>query len=191
LASKFKAIVNIVNVVVSVVLQHKLDLSAIVEAFPNVGYNPEQFPGVVFRLKRPKSVTLIFGTGKMVCVGAKSEKQAGSAVRTVIKNLKKEGILMAWKPEVTIQNIVAQVNLSGTIDLVELCELERRSCGRVIYEPEQFPAIIYRMNEPRAVILIFASGKLVCTGIRKEKDARIAVDKLLRKLEDHNLISVQ
>jgi transcription initiation factor TFIID TATA-box-binding protein len=189
--SKSEAIVNIVNVVVSVTLKHKLDLSAIVKAFPNVEYNPEQFPGAVFRLKRPKSVILIFGTGKMVCVGAKSEKQARSAVRAVINSLKKAGILMAGKPKVTIQNIVAQANLSGTIDLVELCELERRSGGRIIYEPEQFPAIIYRMNEPRAVILIFASGKLVCTGIKREKDVRIAVDKLLCKLEDHNIISIK
>jgi len=85
----------------------------------------------------------------MVCVGTKSEKQARRAVRTILYKLKKAGILLTGKPEITIQNIVANVNLCGAIDLIALCELER-SGGRLMYEPEQFPAIIYRMNNPRA-----------------------------------------
>ena len=132
---------------------------------------------------------MLFGTGKMICVGAKSEKQARRAVRTIFNNLKKAGILITGKPEITIQNIVAQVNLGGAIDLVEPCELQRRIGGKLIYEPEQFPAIIYRMNNPKAVILIFASGKLVCTGIRKEKDVHVAVNQLLQKLDEYNIIS--
>lgn len=187
--SRPKPVINIVNVVVSVTLQHKLDLKAIVKTFPFVEYNPERFPGAVFRLKKPKSVTLLFSTGKMVCVGTKSEKQARRAVRTVLNNLKKAGILLTGKPEITIQNIVANANLGGAIDLIALCELEGRSGGKLMYEPEQFPAVIYRMNNPRAVILIFASGKLVCTGIRKEKDVQVAVDRLLQKLDEYNIIS--
>ena len=183
--------IKIVNVVVSVTLQHKLDLNAIVKALPFIEYNPKRFPGAVFRLKKPRTVTLLFGTGKMVSVGAKSEKEAVRAVRKVIKELKKAGTLMTGTPEITIQNIVANANLGGAIDLVEFCESERHSGGSVIYEPEQFPAIIYRMNKPRAVMLIFASGKIVFTGVRKEKDVPIAAKKLLGKLEEQNLIYKQ
>lgn len=186
--SKFEPMVKIVNVVASVTLQHKLDLKAIVNAFPSVEYRREQFPGAVFRLRKPKTVTLLFGTGKMVCVGAKSEKEAKKAVKKVINELKRGGILMTGKPDIVIQNIVANVDLGRTIDLVEFCESEKRSGGRVIYEPEQFPAIIYRMNEPKAVILIFASGKLVCTGTKKEQEVYIAVNKLLRKLQKQGFI---
>lgn len=186
--SNFKPVVKIVNVVVTVTLPHKLDLKAIVNAFPSVEYRREQFPGAVFRLKKPRTVTLLFGTGKMVCVGAKSENEAKKAVEKVIKQLRKGGILLTGKPNIVVVNIVANANLGGTIDLVEFCQSERRSGGRVMYEPEQFPALIYRINEPKAVILIFASGKLVCTGIRKEEEVNIAVNKLLRKLKEQGLI---
>ena len=189
--SNFKPVVKIVNVVVTATLSHKLDLKAVGNAFPSVVYRREQFPGAVFRLKKPRTATLLFGTGKMVCAGAKSEKEAKKTVKKVIKELKQGGILMRGKPDIAVCNIVATANLGGTIDLVEFCESETRSGGRIMYEPEQFPALIYRMNEPRTVILIFASGKIVCTGIRKEKDVYIAVNKLLRKLEEQDLIYKQ
>ena len=59
--------------------------------------------------------------------------------------------------------------------------------GRIVYEPEQFPGLIYRMDGPRAVFLIFSSVKLVCTGARKEEDVHQAAIKLHRKLEEKNL----
>jgi len=73
--------VQIQNVVAVAVLDQKLDLLSIVKAFRNVEYRPKKFPGLVFRLKQPKTSTLIFGSGKMVCTGAKSEKrrQVGEA----------------------------------------------------------------------------------------------------------------
>lgn len=185
--SRSKAKVKIVNVVVSVTLPHRLDLNAIVKALPYIQYHPKRFPGAVLRLKKPKSVTLLFSTGKMVSVGTRSERQARSAVGKVVKNLKKAGTLITGTPEITVQNIVAHGSLGGSVDLVELCESER-SGGKVMYEPDQFPAVIYRMNEPRAVILVFASGKIVCTGLRKEEDVDIAANKLLHKLEEQGLI---
>ncbi len=60
--------------------------------------------------------------------------------------------------------------------------------GRTMYEPEQFPGLIYRMDEPKVVILLFASGKLVCTGAKKEQDVYDAVSKLHQRLEDEDLI---
>lgn len=60
--------------------------------------------------------------------------------------------------------------------------------GRITYEPEQFPGLVYRMNDPKVVILLFASGKLVCTGARKEGDVHRAVDNLRQKLEKNDLI---
>ncbi len=57
-----------------------------------------------------------------------------------------------------------------------------------MYEPEQFPGLIYRMEEPKVVILLFASGKLVCTGAKQEGDVYVAVDRLHVLLEDKALI---
>lgn len=176
--------VKIENVVASATLNQKIDLNAVVKGYPGVEYRPEQFPGLVFRLKRPKTATLIFNSGKMVCTGAKSEKEARRAVMKVIRELKKSGIVIVGKPELKIQNIVASANLNGIIDL----ERSAYTLGKTMYEPEQFPGLIYRMDDPKVVILLFASGKLVCTGAKKEGDVYKAVENLRKKLEKENLI---
>jgi transcription initiation factor TFIID TATA-box-binding protein len=181
---KSKAIINIENVVASATLNQKVDLNAVVKGYPGVEYRPEQFPGLVFRLKRPKTATLIFNSGKMVCTGAKSEKEARRAVMKVTKELKKGGIITISKPELKIQNIVASASLGGMIDL----EKAAYTLGKTMYEPEQFPGLIYRMGEPKVVILLFASGKLVCTGAKKEQDVYDAVYKLHGILEEKELI---
>jgi len=184
LMPKTKAIVHIQNVVASAALNQKVDLNAVVKSFPGVEYRPEQFPGLVFRLKKPKTATLIFNSGKMVCTGAKSEKESRRAIMTVVRELKKGGIVIISKPELKIQNIVASVSLGGKVDL----EQAVGKLGRTMYEPEQFPGLIHRMDEPKVVILIFASGNLVVTGAKKEQDVYDAVHKLHTSLEEQNLI---
>ena len=119
-----------------------------------------------------------------VLQGAKSEKESKRAVMKVIRELKKSGIIIIGKPELKIQNIVASANLSGLIDL----ERSAYSLGRTMYEPEQFPGLIYRMDVPKVVILLFASGKLVCTGAKQEEDVYEAVTKLHETLELEDLI---
>ncbi|MGA2310603.1 MAG: TATA-box-binding protein [Candidatus Bathyarchaeia archaeon] len=180
---KTKAIINIQNVVAAATLNQKVDLNAVVKSFPGVEYRPEQFPGLVFRLKRPKTATLIFNSGKMVCTGAKSEQEARRAVMTVVKELKKGGIIILSKPDLKVVNMVASASLGGKIDLEAVSTL-----GKTMYEPEQFPGLIYRMDEPKVVILVFASGNLVCTGARREQDVYDAVHKLHERLEEQNLI---
>ncbi len=171
MSDKGRAFINIENVVASATLKQQIDLNAIVRVFPGVEYRPEQFPGLVYRLKKPKTATLIFSSGKMVCTGAKSERQARKAVLKVVDELKRDGI-------------VASAGLGGYIDL------EKATYGlkKTMYEPEQFPGLIYRMDEPKVVILLFASGKLVCTGAKREIQVGIAVNKLQQILELKNLI---
>jgi len=159
---KVKAQIRIENVVASASLNQRIDLKAVVKSYPGVEYRPEQFPGLVFRLKKPKTATLIFNSGKMVCTGAKSEREARGAVMKVINELKRSGIVIVGKPDLKIQNIVASANLSGIIDLEQAAFV----LGKTMYEPEQFPGLIYRMDNPKVVILLFASGKLVCTGAK-------------------------
>jgi transcription initiation factor TFIID TATA-box-binding protein len=180
-----KAYINIENVVATGTLHQNIDLNSIVRACPGVEYRPEQFPGLVYRLKKPKATTLIFTSGKMVCTGAKSERQARKAVMKVVDELNRMGIVILGKPEIQVQNIVASAGLGGHIDL----EKVTYSLKRTMYEPEQFPGLIYRMDDPKAVILIFASGKLVCTGAKKEGEVHRAVTKLQETLEEKILIT--
>lgn len=181
-----KPTVEIENVVASAVLNQRINLFDIVNAFDEsvIEYVPEQFPGLVFRLKKPKTATLIFSSGKMVCTGSKSEKQAIRAIYRVVDELKRVGIPIYNKPEITIQNIVASGSLPGRIDL-EKCAY---TLERTMYEPEEFPGLIYRMKEPKVVLLLFASGKFVCTGARKEEDVKQATDNLYKQLSELNLL---
>jgi transcription initiation factor TFIID TATA-box-binding protein len=176
--------VMIQNVVASATLDQKINLLDIIKAFRNVEYRPKQFPGLVFRLKRPKTATLIFGSGKMVCTGAKSEKEARSAVMKVVRELKTNGIIILGKPKIVIQNIVSSANLYGKIDIETAADI----MDNVMYEPEQFPGAIYRMTEPKVVLLVFASGKLVITGAKREEQVHEAVEKIRALLIDYELL---
>ena len=94
-----------------------MDLNDITRKFPDVEYHPDVFPGLVFRLKTPKSATLIFSSGKMVCTGSKSEELAKKAVKTVVQQLRKGKIKIKKDAVVTIQNIVSSINLGGKVNL--------------------------------------------------------------------------
>ena len=177
--------INIENVVATATLHQNIDLNSIVRIFPSVEYRPEQFPGLVYHLRKPKATTLIFGSGKMVCTGTKSEREANKTAMKVVDELKRNGIVILSKPEIQVQNIVASVGLGGYIDL----EKVTYSLKRTMYEPEQFPGLIYRMDDPKVVILIFTSGKLVCTGATKETEVHRAIAKLQLTLEEKGLIT--
>ncbi len=110
-----KPIVSVENVVASASVDQKIDLNDITAKFPDTEYHPEQFPGLVFRLKTPRTATLIFRTGKMVCTGAKSEEMAIKAVNTVVQKLRKGKIKIKKDAVITVQNIVAAINLGGRI----------------------------------------------------------------------------
>ncbi|RLE50130.1 MAG: TATA-box-binding protein [Candidatus Methanomethylicota archaeon] len=175
-----KPSVKIENVVASVTLNQSIDLDVIANNVPGVEYNPEQFPGLVYRVSKPRTATLIFSSGKMVCTGAKSEKDVHSAVKKIIKSLKERGIVIIGTPEIEIQNIVASANLNAEVNLEKAAML----LENVMYEPEQFPGLIYRMSDPKVVLLIFSSGKMVCTGAKREEQVYEAVNKIYNKLKE-------
>jgi transcription initiation factor TFIID TATA-box-binding protein len=181
---KTKADIKIQNVVACGTLNQRVDLNAVEKCYPSAEYRPEKFPGLVLRLRRPKTAILIFSTGKMVCTGARSAKESRRAIMQAIKELKKGGIIILSKPDLKVVNIVASAILGGKVDLEKTVVALRHT----MYEPEQFPGLIYRMDEPKVVILIFASGNLVVTGAKVEQDIYDAVQKLHESLEEKKLI---
>ena len=180
-----RATVSIQNVVASASVDQRFDLDLISKHFLDVEYRPRVFPGLVFRLKDPKTATLIFSSGKMVCTGAKSEGLARRAVKAVVRRLRERGIPVNSEADVTVQNIVASANLGGKIDLGEAA----RQLPKSMYEPAQFPGIIHRMADPKTVILLFSSGKLVCSGAKRETEVYRAVDNLHATLEQKGLMT--
>jgi len=175
---------RIENIVATVILQHPLDLNLIEARIPEVEYNPDQFPGLVYRMQNPKVTALIFKSGKMVVTGTKSVNQLVYAVKRILKSLIDKGIEIRGRPQIQLQNIVASANLHVIIDLEKAAQELERS----MYEPEQFPGLIYRMNRPRVVLLIFSSGKMVITGAKREHEVEEAVQTIYRILKERSCI---
>lgn len=120
----------------------------------------------------------------MVCTGAKSESEVKKAVGSIIKLLKQHGIDIKNEPIVEIQNIVASANLKAAVDLERAAFLLENA----MYEPEQFPGLIYRMSEPKVVLLIFSSGKVVCTGAKREEQVKEAVNRIYSILKEQGVL---
>lgn len=172
---------KIENVVATVVVEitEKIDLKQIARKHAEVEYNPERFPGLVMRIEKPRATILIFSTGKMVVTGLRKASEADAVVSKVVKNIKKAGIKVT-NPKITIQNIVASGDLHTNIDL----NMAAIVMEYAMYEPEVFPGLIYRMQEPKTVFLIFSTGRIVCTGAKKKEIVRDAVLKLNHQVRE-------
>lgn len=178
--------IKIENVVASTGIGTKLDLNEVIRILEGADYNKERFPGVVYRTTNPKTAALIFGSGKIVCTGAKSIADVSSGLNKVFDKLKAMGIDIPKKPEITIQNIVASADLHTVLNLNAIAI--GLGLENIEYEPEQFPGLVYRLSVPKVVMLLFGSGKLVVTGGKKPEDAEAAVEKIVEELDGLGLM---
>jgi transcription initiation factor TFIID TATA-box-binding protein len=178
--------IRIENVVASTSLADELDLQAVASTLDRAEYEPEQFPGVIYRLKEPKTALLLFRSGKVVCTGGKSKRQVDESVRIVSAMIRKGGQKILMHPKIQVQNIVATSDLESEVNLNTVALT--LGLDRVEYEPEQFPGLVCRVEEPRVVVLLFGSGKLVCTGARRPSDVSLAVEKITKDLQDAGLL---
>lgn len=164
----------------------ELDLNALAVDLSGAEYEPQAFPGLVFRLKEPKTATLLFRSGKLVCTGAKTLDQLKLAIETVVAKIREAGVPIKGTPTFEVQNIVASADLGQSVNLT--ATVISLGLENVEYEPEVFPGLVYRLADPKVVILLFGSGRLVCTGARKPKDIGIAVDKIKEELRAADLL---
>jgi len=179
--------IKIENVVASTAIGAKLDLNQVISVFEGADYNKERFPGVVYRTTNPKTAALIFGSGKIVCTGAKSIADVDIGLSKVFDKLREMGTQILDKPEIKIQkNIVASANLGRVLNLNAIAI--GLGLENVEYEPEQFPGLVYRMATPKVVMLLFGSGKIVITGGKKPEDAEVAVEKIVIELDGLGLL---
>jgi transcription initiation factor TFIID TATA-box-binding protein len=160
-----KSNLKVQNIVATTSLGKQVSLTKLARTQSNTEYNPEQFPGLVLRIKKPKSAVLVFSSGNLVCTGTKSVGQVREVIDAVIKQIAKIGVRITQKPKIMVQNIVA----SGSIDLNLNLNLLALQLENTEYEPEQFPGLVYKLVDPTATFLLFSNGKLVCTGT-KNKD---------------------
>jgi len=179
--------IKIENIVASASLNVDVPLEKIVSKGEGSEYEPEQFPGLVYRLTKPKTAALIFGSGKIVCTGARSIEDVRSVFKKVVSVIRTTGTRVPKNFKVQVENIVASARLDAKLNLDKIAfNLESSE-----YEPEQFPGLVYRMTEPKVAFLLFGSGKIVCTGARSIDDVSVAVKKLQRKLKEIKAIIKQ
>ncbi|MBW3012582.1 TATA-box-binding protein [Candidatus Woesearchaeota archaeon] len=173
--------IEIVNIVVSgQVDQDKIPLEKMAATLPNTEYNPEQFPGLVLRIREPKTSALIFNSGKIVCTGARNMEKVDQAMGKIVEALKKIGVNIKSKPQYKVQNMVASGDIGMEINLNTLAiKLENTE-----YEPEQFPGLVYKLKGTNATFLLFTNGQIVCTGTKSKAEVDDAVEKLIKKLKE-------
>ena len=172
--------INIVNVVATATTGAELNLMEIVRKLAGANYDKNRFPGLIYRLDKPKTAMLLFESGKIVCTGGKSVEEASDAVHMVLNKLRKLDIDIGDKLDIKIQNIVATADLGKELNLNTLTIT--LGLERIEFEPEIFPGLVYREDDPKTVMLIFGSGKVVCTGAKNVDEVKESVDKLRNEL---------
>ena len=179
--------IKIENVVASASLNVEIKLEKVVANMEGIEYEPEQFPGLVLRWKEPKAAALIFSSGKVVCTGAKSPGDAKLVISKIVARLNRLNMRIPLNYKVQLENIVASARLNRELNLDNIAF----SLENTEYEPEQFPGLVYRMDDPKVTFLLFGSGKIICTGGRSINDVRRAVAKIDKKLRTLKKLSLK
>jgi transcription initiation factor TFIID TATA-box-binding protein len=177
---------TIENVVAATGLDQELDLEQVAQDLEGVSYDPDVFPGLVYRVEAPKASCLLFRSGKIVCTGAKSIPNTEQALHQLFEILEGLGLPVPEEPDIEVQNIVT----SG--DIGERLNLNAVAVGlgleRVEYEPEQFPGLVYRLPDQNVVALLFGSGKLVVTGGKSPDVAERGLETVYEELSALGLV---
>ncbi|MDD4448173.1 MAG: TATA-box-binding protein [Methanothrix sp.] len=179
--------INVENVVASTKLADAFDLPRIEAELQGAEYNKKKFPGLVYRVKDPKAAFLIFTSGKVLCTGSKNVEYVRTVVTNLARTLKSIGFEnINLEPEIHSQNVVASANLKTDLNL----NAGALGLGleNIEYEPEQFPGLIYRIKQPKVVVLIFSSGKLVITGGKSQEDCVEGARVVRMQLENMGLL---
>jgi len=177
---------KIENIVASAKVTDSLDLPSLASRLKDAEYNKKRFPGVVLRMQDPKIAALVFGSGKVVLTGAKSIDSLSRGLEILADQLRALDIDIPDNPTYKIQNIVTSADLGTPINLNKIAV--GFNLDKIEYEPEQFPGLVYRLDDPKVVVLLFGSGKLIITGGKVPEDARRAVQRILSELSSLGLI---
>ena len=177
---------KIENVVASTKLSDSLDLVSLAAQIPGAEYNKKRFPGVVLRMQEPKIAALVFGSGKVVLTGAKSIPSLAEGLDALVKLMKDLKVEINDNPTYSIQNIVTSADLGSRINLNKIAM--SLTLDKIEYEPEQFPGLVYRLGDPKVVVLRFGSGKLIITGGKVSDDAERAVNKIYQDLQNLKML---
>ncbi|KFA80436.1 hypothetical protein S40288_07049 [Stachybotrys chartarum IBT 40288] len=168
------------NVTATVDLQCPLNLDTIHLLVRNAEYNAKRFKSVIIRIRKPKTTALVFASGKMVVTGAKSEADSELASRKYTRIISNLGFNVEFE-RFKIQNIVGSCDVKFHIELERLASRHGDFCS---YKPGLFCGLIYRLIEPKIVLIIFYNGKVVITGAKVKEDIYRGFERIYPILQD-------
>ncbi len=171
---------KIENIVASGGIADSIDLEMISNKIENCELNTKRFPGAVYRILDPKMATLIFSSGKVVLTGLRDKNALERGLKLVISNITEAGVKCFDEPQVAITNIVCSYDIGKYINLNKV--VITLNLENIEYEPEQFPGLVYRIQDPKIVALLFSSGKIILTGGKNLEDIKRGLDFLEQKL---------
>jgi len=174
------------NIVATAQIAKELDIEHLANAIQDSNYNPEEFPGLVLHFNDPKTAALIFSSGEIICTGAKNIDEIENSMIKTIDKIEESGISVIDEPDVEIENIVASLDLKKDLNLANI--VMNPLLENVEYEPEKFPGLVHRIDDSSVTLLIFGSGKIVCTGAKKLGVASDAIDTIENKLNSMGAI---
>ena len=180
-----RSTLEIQNVVASSALGQEVDLESIAMDLSGADFDPEQFPGLIYRPETAEATCLIFRSGKMTCTGGGSVEAAHETIQAAVDTLRELGI-DAEGADVTVQNVVLDADFGETLNLEAIAI--GLGLEDIEYEPEQFPGLIYRLDEPDAVVLLFGTGKTVITGVKSRDTAETVLEEIVARLSELSLL---
>jgi len=168
------------NIVASAEISAGFKVDQLSEKIINFKYSPDEFEGLTMKLDDPKTAILLFPSGKVICTGAKNLDEVEKSIKKTIKSIKDAGFTTRKNYQIETQNIVVTTDLKKEMHLSSICK--GLLLQDVQYEPNQFPGLIYKIQDYGAILLLFSSGKLVCTGTKSLEDATSAINMMEEKL---------
>jgi len=165
---------KIENIVASGVIADSIDLEKVSNKIKNCELNTKRFPGAVYRIEKPKIASLIFSSGKVVLTGIRNKEDLHAGLDIIMHSLRDAGIDTYDEPQVAVTNIVCSYDMGRYINLNKV--VITLNLENIEYEPEQFPGLVYRIEDPKIVALLFSSGKIILTG---GKNIRISREGLI------------
>lgn len=157
-----------------------LDIQYIADKLDGCDYNKKKFPGAIYHMKEPKIAILLFNSGKIVFTGITSMDDFHKGLGLLTSQLNGLGIRTSAVPDISTKNMVCSYDTGLRINLTKV--ITTFTYEKIEYEPEQFPGLVFRIDDPKIVVLIFSSGKIVLAGGTNIDDVKSAIDQLMKKL---------
>jgi transcription initiation factor TFIID TATA-box-binding protein len=169
--------IQIANVVATVTLSAPLDLSMIHERLPETQF-PKNSSWLKLRLKPDNTYTSFYKSGKFLITTKNPEKINPIALQ-ILEILHGVGIdLNIVRTEIHNIVVITKIPLDKSLESL-IVNLDPKKAS---FEPEQFPAIIYK--DWGISFLLFSSGSCVVTGLKEFCDAERVIGQLKELMKE-------